>query len=72
MALSERIFEARKQVLSLTQAELATRLGVEAVTVSRWERGAVEPRPAVIRELARLSGMPVAWFFSANGEGVEA
>ena len=72
MAIADRILEARKQVLSMTQAELASKLGVEAVTVSRWERGAVEPRPTVIRELARLSGMPVAWFFSTNGDEVAA
>jgi transcriptional regulator with XRE-family HTH domain len=68
MALSERIVEARLQKLSLTQSELAAQLGVESVTVSRWERGVVEPRPAVIRDLARLTGLPVSWFFSENGE----
>lgn len=64
MALADRIYEARKERLSLTQAELAAELGVEAVTVSRWERGTVEPRPGVIRELARLAKVPVSWFFS--------
>ena len=64
MALPDRIYEARKRKLSLTQAELAAELGVEPVTVSRWERGVVEPRPAVIREIARMSGMPVSWFFT--------
>lgn len=68
MALADRILEARKQRLSLTQSELAKKLGVESVTVSRWERGVVEPRPSVIRELSRLSGLPIAWFFNANGD----
>lgn len=64
MAIADRIYEARKQVLSMTQAELARELKVEAVTVSRWERGTVEPRPTVIRELAGLAGLPVSWFFA--------
>jgi transcriptional regulator with XRE-family HTH domain len=68
VALSDRILEARKQHLSMTQSELAAQLGVEAVTVSRWERGVVEPRPGVIRQLSRLTGLSVGWFFSENGE----
>lgn len=72
MPLPDRILEARKQKLSLTQSELARQLGVEAVTVSRWERGTVEPRPGVIRELARLAGVPVSWFFSSNGDEAAA
>jgi len=38
-----------------TQADLAARLGTDAVTVSRWERGATRPRPSAqtrLRELA--------------------
>ena len=36
--------------LGLTQAELATMLGVDPVSVSRWERGVrVPPMPTVLR-----------------------
>jgi predicted ATPase/DNA-binding CsgD family transcriptional regulator/transcriptional regulator with XRE-family HTH domain len=46
----------RRQALGLTQAQLASRLGVRANTVARWERGEVRPiHPEhVERRLARL------------------
>lgn len=37
-----------------TQAELAARLGTDAVTVSRWERGVSRPRPSARARLAEL------------------
>lgn len=39
-----------------TQEELAARLGTDAVTVSRWERGISNPRPSAV---ARLDAMKV-------------
>lgn len=47
----------------MTQAELASELGVDPITVSRWERDVVEPRATTIRRLAGLAGMPVSWFY---------
>ena len=63
MALGSRIRELREQHLALTQRELGIHLGTDAVTISRWERGVVEPRPRFLRELSRISGKPIAWFF---------
>ena len=37
-----------------TQEELAAELGTDAVTVSRWERGVSEPRPAARQRLIEL------------------
>lgn len=34
--------------LAMSQAELAAALGVDTITVSRWERG-VQPIPAMVR-----------------------
>jgi len=39
--------------LGLSQVELAQRLGVHPLTVSRWERGAV-PMPKAAGELLKL------------------
>jgi transcriptional regulator with XRE-family HTH domain len=38
--------------LNLTQAELAAKLGVSALTVSRWERGEVSPDAPPMLQLA--------------------
>lgn len=38
-----------------TQAELAARLGTDAVTVSRWERGVSTPRPSATMRLSELA-----------------
>ena len=41
-----------------TQAALAERLGTDAVTVSRWERGISSPRPSARLQLERLEAAP--------------
>ena len=38
----------------LTQTELAKRLGVTNVTVSRWERGEAIPKPKYNKAMAKL------------------
>lgn len=63
MTTNERIKHVREKRLVLTQRELADILHVEPVTISRWERGVVEPKPRHLRALAKLAGLPVSWFF---------
>lgn len=54
------IREIRRR-LNLTQPELAERLRVSVMTVSRWERGASKPMPTFEHQLnqmaARLPGV---------------
>jgi transcriptional regulator with XRE-family HTH domain len=64
VSLAERIQSLRLTRLVMTQEELGEKLGVGPVTVSRWERGIVEPRPRHLREMADLADLPVAWFFT--------
>ena len=42
MTYSEKVKNARERLL-LTQDEIATELGVNAITVCRWETGKSEP-----------------------------
>lgn len=48
------IKELRKQ-LNLTQQELADKIGVDRVTVARWETGKKKPSNLAKRQLARLA-----------------
>ena len=57
------IARIRKELLGLTQAELAAITGVTQATVSRWERGELFPNLrelALIREAAKAA-KPDAW-----------
>lgn len=51
---SKEIQQLRKQ-LGLTQKEFAGRLGLDAISISRWERGEQRPRAVHLRRMARLS-----------------
>ena len=43
-----------RTTLGLTQRELGEEIGVDKLTVSRWERGQVQPRTAAVREMRKL------------------
>lgn len=43
-----------REALGLTQAELGERLGVDKMTVSRWERGTLRPGAASLSALEEL------------------
>jgi transcriptional regulator with XRE-family HTH domain len=46
----------------LTQAQLAQQIGVTQSTLSRIERGQIQPEPFVLRQLADTFGMTTAAF----------
>lgn len=60
LALAERlrIFRDRQ---GLKLEEVADTLGVSQSTLSRWERGLIEPRRLYLRELANLYEVPFEW-----------
>ena len=43
----------------LTQKEMAQKLGVSNTTVNNWENGDTEPTLTQLREISRLSGIPM-------------
>jgi len=48
-----------RQKLSLTQEDLAKRLGVERSTVTKWETGESKPRADMLIKLSNVFGCSV-------------
>lgn len=57
MDTAARIKRIRVEKLGLTQRALADELGVDTITVSRWERGLAMPSDLNRVMLARLAGV---------------
>lgn len=47
----------------MTQSQFAQVLGVDPITVSRWERGEHEPSLATLRQIADATDRTLTWFF---------
>ncbi len=66
----EKNFDRRlKALLSencMPRAELARRLGVTVPVVSRWLNGASAPDVYQVQAVARLFGLPCAWFLDGR------
>ena len=45
---------ALREALGLTQAEFGERIGVDKMTVSRWERGALRPSSESLAAISEL------------------
>ncbi|MDR3797982.1 MAG: helix-turn-helix transcriptional regulator [Terracidiphilus sp.] len=70
-ALAETIRRVRKkEVLGITQAELAEKLGTSQSNVAKWERGDYRPSPEQLVHLARLLGGRVESLFFYKEAGV--
>ena len=54
-----RTLAAWREAHGYTQADAAARLGVTQAAYGRYEQGRV-PRPAILRKLAQLTGVPLA------------
>lgn len=70
MSLAKHVLHLRTKMLLLTQRELGDKLGVDPMTVSRWERGKVDPSLAHLRSMAMLAGVEPSWFFKEITEEV--
>ena len=55
--------EAVRVNAKMTQKEWASKLGVSNSTVVNWEKGNTEPSLSQLREMSRLSGVPMDCIF---------
>ena len=55
--------EAVRVNAKMTQKEWAAKLGVSISTVVNWEKGNTEPSLSQLREMSRLSGVPMDFIF---------
>ena len=55
--------EAGRVNAKMTQKEWASKLGVSNSTVVNWEKGNTEPSLSQLREMSRLSGVPMDFIF---------
>lgn len=58
---------AARRGAGLTQARLAAALGVEPITVSRWERGVTSPSLPRLRRIAELTETTVSDLVGVGG-----
>lgn len=63
MISADLLYEARNRA-GLTQAELGRRVGVPQSSISRWERGEVEPSLETLRRLIRACGLELGFRFA--------
>src|SRR5215469_8259020 len=54
---------AMRDRLGINQSELARRLECSAMTISRWERGLLQPSAEHFIQLGNLGNRTQAWFF---------
>jgi len=66
-AIGHRIASTRRS-LNLSQSELARRVGIEAQTISKQERGLFAPSAETCIRLADALGVDVRWLICGESE----
>lgn len=61
---------AAREVVGLSQAQLARRLGVKLATIEAWESDRSEPRANRLQMLAGLLNVSIMWLMTGEGEGL--
>ena len=67
MNLGENIKKYRKQK-GLTQKELASKVGVAASTITKYEKGDLEPSLDTIKKIANVLDVPMVYIIGDNSE----
>jgi len=66
----DRVAGAR-EVLGLSQSDLAERLGVKLKTVKTWEEDLAEPRANKLQMLSGILNVSLMWLMTGEGEGLD-
>ena len=63
---------AARDATSMTQQQLAKRLGIKLATLKAWEGDLSEPRANRLSMLAGLLNVSITWLINVEGEGVDS
>lgn len=63
---------AARDATSMSQQQLAKRLGIKLVTLKAWEGDLSEPRANRLSMLAGLLNVSITWLINGEGEGVDS
>jgi transcriptional regulator with XRE-family HTH domain len=63
--------QQRRLELGLSQQELGENVGVDGMTVSRWERGESIPQRRFWPKLVKLTGLSITTIIVAENEAAE-
>ena len=63
---------AARDATSMTQQQLAKRLGIKVATLKAWESDLSEPRANRLSMLAGLLNVSITWLINGEGEGVDS
>lgn len=68
--INDRI-SARRRARKISQDELAKRIGITRVSISKWESGLNQPKGRYLNDLAAALGVTVDWLLTGEGEATE-
>ena len=63
---------AARDATSMTQQQLAKRLGIKLAPLKAWEGDLSEPRANRLSMLAGLLNVSITWLINGEGEGVDS
>lgn len=63
---------AAREALSLSEEDLARRLGIKLKTLRNWEQDVAEPRANKLQMLSGVLNVSMRWLLTGEGDGLDA